>query len=429
MLKNILKKGAVVFFSNIIQIPLNFISLFLTIQIIGVDGRGMSFLLISIVGLLSGLFQLGYTTAAIYHLNNKIYSKNIIFQSFILLLFLIMLTISVPVFLWQDEIFSLMDRENLLISSNAVLYIYLSIPLFMLFNFVSGIILAQQKSKLFAISNVLRSISCIFFIIFFAGTLSMSIEGVILSYLLSWLIPSILLIIKERFFTKLISIIELKKTFIDCLRWGIKQYPASLVPISYINAAPIIITPIAGVETVGLYSIASSISGAVSGFARSLATLLFGKLLTLDIAKSLSLAISASNFLFYSTFIVFLTSFIFLPIIVPLFFTNASIPAVNASYIMIISAILVSVQTPFSAFLNANNLQLKVSVIQVIALTIFIVILPILTIYYSLIGACFALLFSRLFSLIGFIYLLPNMSFINTFIYIISPFNIKNSLK
>ena len=429
MLKELLKKGSIVFLSNLFQIPLNFISLFLIVQIIGIDGRGLTFLMISIVGLLSGIFQFGYTTAAIYHLNNKIYSKNILFQSFAVLIILIMLIISMPALLWQFGFLSFADGENLIISSKTFIFTYLTIPSFMFFNFLSAIILAQQNSKLFAIINVLRSILCIVFIILLAGIFKMNTEGVILSYLLSWFLLSIFLIIKEKFFTKFVTIIEIKKSFIDCLRWGIKQYPASLVPISYINAAPIIISPIAGIEIVGLYSIASSISGAVSGFGRSLATLLFGKLLTLKSTKSQLLTMNSSNFLFFATFFIFLTSFIFLPIIVPLFFTSASIPAINASYVMLVSAVLVSTQTPFSSFLTANNFQLKVSVIQVIALVLFLVTLPILTINYSLIGACFALLISRLVSLIVLIYVLPKMSFIKTFIYIISPFNLKNSLK
>ena len=429
MLKELLRKGSIVFLSNLLQVPLNFISLYLIVQLIGIDGRGLSFLLISTVGLLSGLFQFGYPTAAIYHLNNQTYSKNILFQSYVLLVILIMLIIFILLSFLQHEIVSLVGGENLLISYETLFYTYLSIPSFMFFSFLSAIILAQQKSKLYAILNVSRSILCIFFIIILVGVLKMNVEGVILSYLLSWFILSLFLIIKERFITKLVSIIELKKSVTDCLKWGIKQYPASLVPISYINAAPILITPIAGIEIVGLYSIASSISGAVSGFGRSLASLLFGKLLTLESNKSQLLTISSSNFLFYATFSIFLASFIFLPILIPLFFTKASIPAIDASYVMLFSAIIVSTQTPFSAFLNANNLQLQVSVNQVIALVIFLIILPILTLNYSLIGACFALLIARIFSLVGLIYLLPKMSFFKTFFSIISPFTLISSLK
>lgn len=400
MLKNILKKGAVVFSVNVIQVPLNFFSLFLIVSFIGIEGRGLSFTFISLAVMLAGIFQIGLPTASIYYANKSLYSKNEIIQSFMLVCITSMTIILIIFSLFQDQFLIYLKVNQSLNLSNALIYTCLSIPATMIFNLVSSMTLAEQDSALYSKSILIRAITNILLIILLAGIFKMNFEGIILSHFISTIFAMLYLFKYKTFFTHFVSHRKISKCLGDMFNWGIKQYPSSLVPMLYISGAPLIIAPIAGFELVGLYSIAISISGAVSGFGRSISALLFGKLLEIDTIESKQLTVNVANILFFGSLLIYLILFIFLPILIPFFFSNDAIPAINAAYVTLLASIFVSVQGPVSSYLNANNFQLTVSIIQIIALCVFLFTLPFLTSKYLLLGACFSLLISRLISFI-----------------------------
>lgn len=410
MLKKILKKGAVVFTVNFIQIPLNFISLFLIISFLGIEGRGLSFTFISLVAMLAGIFQIGFPTASIYYGNKNLYTKNEIIQSFALIIAISMSIILIIFFLFQDQFLIYLKIDQSMSIGNALIFSFLSIPVTMLFNLVSSMTLAEQDSTLYSKSFLIRAITNILLIILLVGILKMNFEGIILSYLISCTFALSYLFKYKTFFTHFVSYKKISKCLKQIFNWALKHYPSSLIPMIYISGAPLIIAPIAGFETVGLYSIAISISGAVSGFGRSISALLFGKLLNIDIIKSKELTINLANVLLFGTLFIYLILFILLPFLIPFFFSNEAIPAINAAYVTLFASIFLSVQGPVGSYLNANNFQLTVSIIHIISLFVFIFLMPFLTSIYFLLGACFSLAIARLISLILHLIIFFNQS-------------------
>ena len=410
MLKNILKKGALVFSVNFIQIPLNFISLFLIISFLGIEGRGLSFTFISLVAILAGIFQIGFPTASIYYGNKNLYTKNEIIQSFALIIAISMSIILIIFFLFQDQFLIYLKIDQSMSIGNALIFSFLSIPVTMLFNLVSSMTLAEQDSTLYSKSFLIRAITNILLIILLVGILKMNFEGIILSYLISCTFALSYLFKYKTFFTHFVSYKKISKCLKQIFNWALKHYPSSLIPMIYISGAPLIIAPIAGFETVGLYSIAISISGAVSGFGRPISALLFGKLLDIDTIKSKELTINLANVLLFGTLFIYLILFILLPFLIPFFFSNEAIPAINAAYVTLFASIFLSVQGPVGSYLNANNFQLTVSIIQIISLFVFIFLMPFLTSIYFLLGACFSLAITRLISLILHLIIFFNQS-------------------
>jgi len=341
------KNSLITFFTQVVVFIFGFIASIILARVLGPDDRGIYAILILIPGVLAMIGNLGIGTANIYFGANRKYKlENILSNSlvcavgFSVLLSLIFLIISTTTFF-----------QNYLNSNNInPFHLWLAMavfPLLLLYNFLRSVLLSREKIIRYNIPDFLQSISFLILIVLLLIVLKEGVFGAILSYIFSFLVATILVIIWISAFAKIRFSFNFN-LFKDSIFFGGKAYLGNIAQFLNYRLGMFLAGYFLNTAAVGYYAVSVGIVERLWLVPGAMALVLFPRVSAIGDKKA---NILTPQVVRHTLFIVFLLSLVliffakpfiqilygtsYLPSIVPLLVLLPGIIALSISKILV----------------------------------------------------------------------------------------------
>lgn len=272
MFKNILNTS---FFKILIAV-ISIVQIIIITRTLGIDGRGQTVYLYSLIALIGTIFNFGIVTSAPYFIKKKLLKSQDIKNFFIF--YILILT------LFFFFVFSLLKTQVNYFDGN---YIYLFTCFFFwsVNYFNLGLDVSQKKFYIFNYFSLIKSLLLLLIIVYFYFLEILSVKNYIKALVFSEFISFIYYIYYTKFqinlkFINFFNVI--KKIFFE----GLKHFPNSIIAILNGNGLNLIIEKFLGTAQLGIFSIASIFYKFSLNFIRGVAAVIYGYLLKLKTTKN-----------------------------------------------------------------------------------------------------------------------------------------------
>lgn len=360
----------------------NFISVILTAQFLGAEGRGEVTLIILAISIV-GIFQNLIGGSAITFYTNQYASKSLLLISF---LWLFLVSITIPFLLIY---FSLCPKIYLL----DVIFISFLIGGISIFQ---SILLGMEKIRLLNIIEFLKAfLLLLFLIIHFYFIQNISIFSVIHYYFISAIISFSIVILMSYKNLKGGKILDLKTITNKVFKMGFEMQINNILQLINYRFCFYLIEKLISIEALGIVSVAVSLAETIWIICKSVSTVLFSKLINeKDQSKKIQLTVSFSKLSYILTFL----ATIFLILIPNIIYTTIFGNDFHQINIILISyspsILFLAFFTILIHYFSASN-QNKINILATFIGNVFVVILGFILIpIYGIIGSGIAISFA-----------------------------------
>jgi len=333
--------------------PLVFITGALVARAVGPEGKGILFLLGGVSGVLGSLFSFGLNAAAVYHYKqNSLSLGEILAVCFFLsglsmavasLMFVIGANVFISVFMGTAETMTFQP-----------VWIWLTLATFLLGLMsgpVTGLLIADGDMKLYALMSIYGSFLGIGLTWLFALLLAWGITGVLLSQLLTALLP-IIILLNWMIRKGTVARLELTRRAIrEMLRIGLQHYGLSLVAIVTKRFDAFLISGLLTVRDAGYFSIASGVFNIFLSVPRAGTYPLIAKMASKDDDRlSRSNSLSRIQFTLMLALVVVFAPFVLF--FIRIVYGEAFLPAAGAVWLILPAIAGANLCVTTSAYLN-----------------------------------------------------------------------------
>lgn len=272
--------GSTLFFlSSLIIFVARFAISIIVARTLGVHGKGVYTLVLTISSLMVMLLDLGLASALTYLVASSQYRPRQILN-FALWTSLIISLIGCLGFYVFYQLFL---AQSLLagVPPTYIKWVLLFLPINILTSLYLAIILGLQKILAYNIVNICRVVVN-FFLLLFSSWQGLGLPGAIWSWLIAGICAFLLVLWFLRKDLRLMRFSP-RKLFSSSLRYGIKSYPANLFTLFTYRLDTFIVNYFSGASSVGLYSTGVSSAELLWYIPNAISSTLFPKSATLDI--------------------------------------------------------------------------------------------------------------------------------------------------
>lgn len=319
-----------IFSGKVINIVLAGISGIIIARLLGPEKKGIITTIIIIPTIVLSLSDLGFRQATIHFLGKKIYSDQIILNS---LSFAFLITSLLSICL--SSIFYYIGGYFLKYGWELILLSLVIIPNKIIVTYLSGIFLAKRKIQFVAI--VYSIIDLIYFInaiLLFIFSIS-DIKIVLLSQLVSQIIPSIIIIVKSKPYGKICPEFN-REIFQVMLNKGIMYAIALFIINLNFNFSILLLETFSNVKEVGIYSVGITIANLLWLFPNAINMAIFSHSATTDNEVNFSRKVArlVRCTIWLAIFPISLL-YLFSSWLIPLLYTNQYIESISVVRIML----------------------------------------------------------------------------------------------
>lgn len=270
------RKGAVVFATNWMLLPLNLLTSVLVVHTVGAEGKGILVLLQNSVQLLASLGQFGTSVAAVYYLRQGKFNVRQLISNYLLLIMGVCIVALLLAFAGGEHFLSWFfegsSLSGVILATAAVL-----LPITMLSDYLSALLLGLGHSTTYSYAKLAAPILylvavCILVIVFRQG-----VTGVLASYMLSrFLVVTYMWLQLWRHAQGQHCRPSLAGLTV-LINYGIRHWIGTVGSLVFKRADSFLLSYFLDVSAVGYYSIALVFYNAVLSIPRAITTLLAGE--------------------------------------------------------------------------------------------------------------------------------------------------------
>lgn len=237
-------------------LPLNLLISVLIARTLGPEGLGILAVLVASVAILISVGSFGLPDSFIYYYKKRIYPLDqiVTIQLFTIILFALITFLAIPLF--SDQFIKIFFRnlENYNINPAWIYLAFFVIPLALIFDILTRILIVDNKMGLYTIQQISNTVSNLIFILLLVFILRLSITGVLLSKLFVYIVPFVIL--KIWLGNNKLNLKFSKKVFLNLFRTGRRQYGISLLALIPKRVDVFLIGVFLSVQYNGYYAIA-----------------------------------------------------------------------------------------------------------------------------------------------------------------------------
>ena len=340
------RNSVITFTAQVLSIILGLASSVMLARMLGPRDRGIFELILLIHAVILRFGTLGLDASSVYFSGrNEFKLKDIVSNA---------LSLSIVFGIILILLFFIISRFGVFInflSSNSInpLYLWLVIltnPIYLLFYFFNHILLGKEEVKKYNIINIFHTFLFLLFVFIFLYLLNQQIIGGIISYILSIILVTLLLI----FYIRKISVIAFgfnKILFRESMKYGLKSHIGNIAQFLNYRLDMFLIAVFLTPTEVGYYIISVSLVEKIFMIPNAIATVLFPRVASLKEcdANNITSKVSRHTFiivLFLSFFIALLSNpfirilfgSIFLPAVMPLIILLPGVIALSVAKIL-----------------------------------------------------------------------------------------------
>jgi len=259
--------------SNIILVATSLATGVITARLLGPTGRGELYLVIQIASLGSLFLSCGLGSSYQYHLSKKIFDRATIISHMLIQLLMTAILVSV-LYLYGTELFSFMTGSS--ISKTTQLLASIAIILNVIILLVTYVLMSMPEGiKFNSVFGVMASLVNLTALILFIWLLDLGVKGAILAYLSSLLIRFLPVIPKVMSGVwKNLSFSWLQPSN-KLFTYGFSAFLSNMMVSSVFRVDVFILSSLAGVSAVGIYSVAVAFAEMALMVPNALGTSLF----------------------------------------------------------------------------------------------------------------------------------------------------------
>jgi O-antigen/teichoic acid export membrane protein len=332
-------KSLITLLSRIFMFIFSFIILIITAQGLGTEGRGIYVLVVLFATMAKMISGLGIDASNVYYASkgrfsiNILISNSVIFASIFGSILIILLII-------DSTTFQLSKSLNL--SYSWLFIIIISIPFLILSEYISGILLGNDRIVEYNLVSITQPVLLTIFLI--SGILInvFSIDYVIYSWSISGIIIGIisLLFVKQFPLSQIRYYVEAgKKTIL----FGLKSYFANLVQYFNFRFDYLLVNYFLSLKMVGIYSVSVTMAEILFHLPNAIGTILFSKVSNASIDEANKDTPVICRNVFLVTFILALLLTFTAHFIFPLLFSNRYEESITPFLILLPGTLLLSI--------------------------------------------------------------------------------------
>ena len=385
-----------VFTSNWVRYPIGIIVNVIVIRILGAEGKGAIALLLSLSGTLAALGHFGMPTAAIYYLRKNVFSIRKLSGNFVLVTIIYSLFVGLLFYYWIDY-FLYRFLNQIDIDSITIWLVFIAVPITLLTNFLSAILLGSGLAKLYVKFIITSSLLNLGGILVFVWHFKFGVEGVVASFVFS------------NIFVLLLISIDLRKDLIwdvfqvrlNCLKqmlgYGLRQHISVLAALFFNHGSILLTGYYLAVSAVGYFAVGLSSYAIMISIPRAVNTLLIGEASSKLKKGSANIVAKSSRIIIAVMSIVVMVlavlSYLWVPFLYGSDFTISIVPVVVLLCASIFTGITSSLQTFFNS-INRPGLNSIVNILSaLLALGLAFLLIPVAGIN----GMAYSILLAKVF--------------------------------
>jgi len=396
---NFTQNVGITFFTRLFTLAISLISSVIIARLLGPAGKGILSLVILVPSFIALIASLGIEISNVYYVGRNKYSLQDIIGNSVFTT----VSVGIPVgfLLWFLAPFI----SSLFLEGINPLFLKIAailIPLTLLSAYCKEILRGEQRIKHYNLISLCRSAFLMLLIVLLVFILRFGVMGAIISNVLavfgataiSWLF------IRERGNYKFLPILH-KEMFFDSIRFGMKGRLANILQFFNYRFDVFIVSWFLGVENVGYYTIAVSISELIWYIPNSIGTVLYPKVASSTIEEANLFTPRVCRNSFFLTSLAACGLFALSGVLIPAIFGKVFLPSVKPLQVLLPGIVMLSLWKVLSADLIGRGMPEYYSYTAGISL-IFTVFLDFILIpKMGIIGAALASTIS--YSLAGFL--------------------------
>ena len=343
------RKGASVFFSNWLRVPIQLAIGVLVVRVVGAEGKGVLVILTTGISLLATLGHLGFPAAAIYFVRRRIYNERTLLANYSIVIIVVGLLSAGLLFLASDFFIAVL-LQGTSVSPGLICLVLAGVPLSMAFTFISSIQLANGQTNEYAQlvvgASVLNLIGTLILVVVFR----LGVLGALTAILLSQLIMAAI-------FTRTILVTTRgqacevhPRVFIALLKFGVQQHIASVGSLIFKRFDSFLLAYFLDVAAVGYYSVAYTAYDTVLSIPRAVNPLLAGEASGRDTRNAASFVARTTRNVFWIMLSAIVVLAIASPWLIPLVYGPDFAQSVAPLVILLIAALLVGLSANLQSY-------------------------------------------------------------------------------
>jgi O-antigen/teichoic acid export membrane protein len=349
----IVRDSSYMVLSNIILVFTSLATGVLTARLLGPEGRGELYLIIQIASLCSLFLSCGLGSSYQYHLSKKIFDHATII-SHMLMQLLITSIVVIVLYLYGSEILLFITGSSM--SKPTQLLTSIAIILNVVIMFVTYILMSMPEGiKFNSIIGIFASLVNLTALVFFIWFLKLGAYGAILAYILSLLVRFLPII------PKIMSGVWRKLSFTwlqpspKLFTYSFSAFLSNMMVSSVFRIDVFILSSLAGVAAVGIYSVAVAFAEMALMIPNALGTSLFTHLPSSTPAEQNTIIQRSSRIILFIAFIVGLVLAVISYPLVVILMGKRFIGAVEPLCLLLPGIVAMSINYVYANFYGANG--------------------------------------------------------------------------
>jgi O-antigen/teichoic acid export membrane protein len=403
--------------SKIFKIIISMVTLILIANMLGPEGQGIYKLSILFPSFLIMFGNFGIGNVIIYYYNNDLYDKRTVINSSLTISFAIafflFLVGFIIIILFRGILFPGLDFIHLFIG-------LISTPFLFLNSIFGAIFLANQNAKLYNLSRLINTFVFFIFILIFYSTNLLSTKNSIIGYTITSILSTIYLLtiyIKLGYNYCFVFNIQFIK---NSLSYGIKIFLAGLANFFHYRIQMLIVNAMLSPSSLGVYSIATSLSEKTWVFSQSVGEMLFPKVASSNNQKdSILFTIQTFKITILLSLILSLVLYFISPFVINLLFDEAYYIAIKPFRILLVGTVAIAGWRILLNDLFGRNILTPIIFLSLFYTSLNIILNILLINKFRLIGAAYS-------SSITYVLLLVSTQVYYSITFRISPFQLIN---
>lgn len=277
-----IKSSSCVFVTRVLVLLFGFSVVAIVARILGPSGKGIYSLFIYMPMLIATFGNVGIGVSNVYFIGGSKYSLDRIILNSILFAIIVSTILILLVLPFR----SLLMKTAL--NGLSISHVYMGlcmVPILLINSYLSMIILGQKRINTYNLTNLFRSICVLVFIAISLFVVKTGVLGVMLSWMLAQtaLCGLVIVLLRKHFSTKMRLDARIMKKSVS---FGLKAHFGTLVQFFNYRLDFFLVNIFLGVGSVGLYSVAVSMSEILWYLPSALALVLFPKVASEDVSES-----------------------------------------------------------------------------------------------------------------------------------------------
>lgn len=351
MSSSLARKGANVFATNWVLMPLQLATGVLVVRSLGAEGKGVLVILTSSAALIAALGQLGLPTAGIYYLQSGKYGERTLLANYMVVVTMVSLLVTFFA-VYGGDLFATAFLEGVDVDTAALSLALASVPVLMINAYISTLLLAKGDSWQYAQLTIGANLLSLLLTIGLVIVLHWGVAGALLATLLAqgfMLAPRLWVLYRStrgQPWRPGLAVLS------AMLHFGLKHYAGTVSSLVFKRSSSFLVAYYLNVQAVGYFSVAVTAQETILSIPRAVNTLLHGAA-TRQAAGSAMLVARATRTILWLMLVACCALALVSPWLVPLLYGPDFAQAVPPLWIMLASAVLLGFASNIQAYFTS----------------------------------------------------------------------------